>query len=321
MNWFDAIGGYFELELRNWEEFHQSIIRLNTGRNAFEYILRANEYKKVYLPYYTCEVMLEPIKKLKLDCEFYRIDRDFLPVIDVTKLQLNETLVYNNYFGIFDRNANKISRLNNNIIIDNSQAFYTKPIKGSQTFYSARKFFGVPDGAYLYTNKQLDLELQLDYSLNRMSHLLGRIEEGAEEFYQTFKRNDDVLSNQPIKQMSKLTHRLMQNIDYEYAARTRKENFNYLHSCLKDKNELNIDIESVTVPMVYPYLVKNGSELKQKLISNKIFVSTYWPNVAVWDEVKSSYENYLLQNLVTLPIDQRYNLNQMNIITNLICND
>ena len=36
--------------------------------------------------------------------------------------------------------------------------FYAKPIHGNDTFYTCRKFFGVPDGAYLYTDKLLDEE-------------------------------------------------------------------------------------------------------------------------------------------------------------------
>ena len=59
----DVIGGYFSLELPLIEEYHKNAIRLNTGRNCLEYILRVRGYKKVYIPYYTCEVILEPFKK------------------------------------------------------------------------------------------------------------------------------------------------------------------------------------------------------------------------------------------------------------------
>ena len=61
-----AIGGYFELELPKGEEYHKSALSLNSARNCFEYILRVRKYKKVYLPYYTCEVILEPLKKLNI---------------------------------------------------------------------------------------------------------------------------------------------------------------------------------------------------------------------------------------------------------------
>ena len=61
-----AIGGYFELELQKNEEYHKDALSLNTGRNALEYILKANAYKKIYIPYFTCDVLLQPILKLKL---------------------------------------------------------------------------------------------------------------------------------------------------------------------------------------------------------------------------------------------------------------
>lgn len=40
------IGGFFELELPQKEEYHSKAIRLNTGRNCLEYILKSNNYKK-----------------------------------------------------------------------------------------------------------------------------------------------------------------------------------------------------------------------------------------------------------------------------------
>ncbi len=136
-----SIGGYFELELSRGEEYHSDAIRLNTGRNAFEYILRAKKFNKVYLPFYTCDVMLEPITKLNLAYEFYSIDSNFLPIFNYSNVQENEVFVYNNYFGICDVQTREVAALCKNLIIDYSQAFYSKPIKGVDTFYSPRKFF------------------------------------------------------------------------------------------------------------------------------------------------------------------------------------
>ncbi len=313
----NAIGGYFELELLKKGEYHKKALRLNTGRNAFEYILKAKKYKKVYLPYFTCDVMLEPIKKLKLDYEFYTINENFIPNFYYQKIKVNEVFVYNNYFGICDPKVEEVVKKCRNIIIDNSQAFYSKPLKKIDTFYSPRKFFGLADGAYLYTDKFLDKILEQDESLSRMEHLLGRIEKGAEAYYEIFQENDRVLENKPIKKMSNLTHRLLSGIDYEEVKRKRIENFHYLHRKLKDSNQLNIDLNKDSVPMVYPYLIDNGRELKKKLIQNRIFVATYWPNVKDW-AIEKSVELNLYNNLISLPIDQRYGEEEMNQIISLI---
>lgn len=311
-----SIGGYFELELSQSEEYHKNAIRLNTGRNAFEYVLRAKQYKKVYLPYYTCDVMLEPIKKLVIDFEFYQIDEHFLPIFNFAKVKEKEVFVYTNYFGVCDKQVKVVSKDCKNLVVDNSQAFFSLPLPDVDTFYSPRKFFGVPDGAYLYTNKKLVVELEYDISLTKFNHLLGRIEQGAEAYYQEFKDNDKSLSDTPIKKMSKLTKRLMSAIDYEEIAKKRIQNFEYIHSVLSNSNILKPNLSLNSTPLVYPYLVKSGAELKKTLIQNKIFVPTYWPNVNLW--IDNGREVDLVNNIVCLPIDQRYNLKEMDRVIEII---
>lgn len=312
-----SIGGYFELELPVAEEFHRNAIRLNTGRNAFEYILKAKNYKKVYLPFYTCDAMLEPITRLNLKYEFYSIDSDFLPIFDFKQVCESDVFVYSNYFGLCDKQSKEIASICENIIVDNSQAFYTKPIEGKDTFYSPRKFFGLPDGAYLYTDKLLDYNLEKDISYERCEHLLGRIDTTAEQHFQVYKENSKILSNQPIKEMSNLTKRLLSSIDNDNIKMKRNNNFLYLHDHLSDTNKLNFNINGNTAPMVYPYLVDNGGQLKVKLIESKIFVATYWPNVLNWAE-KNSFEYTLTNNLLALPIDQRYGEGEMKRIIEII---
>jgi hypothetical protein len=312
-----SIGGYFELELPVTEEFHRNAIRLNTGRNAFEYILRAKNYKMVYLPFYTCDVMLEPITKLNLKYKFYNIDSNFMPIFNFKSIGENDVFVYNNYFGLCDKQTKEIASLCVNLIIDNSQAFYSKPIQGVDTFYSPRKFFGLPDGAYLYTDKLLDYNFEKDISYERCEHLLGRIDTTAEQHFQIYKENSKTLCNQPIKEMSNLTQRLLSSIDYKTISDKRRKNFNIIHNELGKRNKLEFNISSKEVPMIYPFLVLNGSKLKRELIANKIYVATYWPNVLSWVQ-SDNYEFNLAENLIALPIDQRYTNNDLEFLLKII---
>lgn len=312
-----SIGGYFELELSRGEEYHSDAIRLNTGRNAFEYILRAKKYNKVYLPYYTCDVMLEPITKLNLDYEFYFIDSNFVPIFNYSNVQENEVFVYNNYFGICDEQSREVAPHCKNLIIDNSQAFYSKPIKGVDTFYSPRKFFGLPDGAYLYTDKLLDFNLEKDISYKRCEHLLGRVDTGAEAHFQTYKENSKSLCNQPIHEISNLTQKLLSSIEYNNIALIRKQNFNYLHNELYQKNKLRLEFTNSAAPMIYPFLIDNGAALKKELIANKIYVASYWPNVLDWAKA-DSFEYNLAKNMIAVPVDQRYEIKDMNEVLKLL---
>lgn len=309
-----AIGGYFELELRRNSHFHAAL-KLNTARNCLEYILRVRQYRKIFIPYYTCDVLLEPIHKLNLEYEFYHIDENFQPVI-TKELGVDEAFLYTNYFG-FTQKISKLLRLKYpNLIIDNCQAFYADVLEHTDTFYSARKFFGVPDGAYLYTDKMAVSPMPVEISASRFSHLFKRIEGGAEAGYQDFQHNENSLSNLPIREMSAISDRILQNVDYEYVRYKRRENFSYLHAVLKDINWLKLNPEEDIVPMVYPFWSPDRT-LRKRLLENRIYVATYWPNVLKWCKEHTLESNWA-QYLIPLPIDQRYGPHEMEQIVKII---
>ena len=311
-----AIGGYFGLELRHGEHYHKDAIRLNTARNCFEYVLRSRQYTKVYIPYYTCEVMLEPLNKLSVQYEFYSVNEKLEPVV-LPDLKENEAFLYTNYYGLKQDCVLKLANcFRNRLIVDNAQAFYAKPIHGIDTFYSARKFFGVADGAYLYTDKLLEEEFPQDESFDRMSHLLKRVDVSAEFGFSDFRANDESLIGQPIKKMSNLTAAILGSIDYDNAAKQRRENYLFLDSVLGEQNKIRLELDNDAVPMAYPYWT-NDDSLRKKLIDNRIYVAKYWPNVFDWCN-ENDIEYKLTKYMLPLPCDQRSGEEDMERIITLI---
>lgn len=61
---------------------------------------------------------------------------------------------------------------------------------------------------------------------------------------------------------------------------------------------------------MYPMLIKNGSDLRSKLIGLKIYVPLLWPNVLVNLEAYT-YERNMVSCILPLPCDQRYSLNDV----------
>lgn len=304
------------MELPLHEEYHKEAIKLNTGRNCLEYILRVRKYKKVYIPYYTCEVVLEPFKKLGVDYEFYHIGLH-LEIEDKISLKSKEALLYINYFGLKQRYIEYLAgKFGAQLIVDNTQAFYSKPIDGVDSFYTCRKFFGVADGACLYTEKQLDHDFEQDESYDRMAHLLKRIDLSAEQGFADFRKADNGLDNQPIKKMSKLTQRMMQSIDYESVMKRRRKNYQVCHKALAGDNNLDLPLENDAVPMVYPYYVRIEG-LRQKLIEDKIYIAQYWPNVLRWCN-SGDLEYSMTDNIIPIPVDQRYGESDIKKIINII---
>ena len=316
------IGGYFELELGPKKTFiHEDGVLLNSGRNALEFVLTSlPELSHLWVPFYTCEVVLSPLNKLGISYSFYRINKHLELQQDIA-LGKGDYLLYTNYFGIKDEYIKSLAnRYGGHLIVDNAQALFAEPISDISTVYSPRKFVGIPDGGIAYCIHNNDVKLyNQDFSYDRFSHLIKRIDIGATEAYVDFKENGSKLQNLPILQMSKLTKALLYNIDFEEIRLRRMANFMVLHNALKDTNAFAIpDISTFKCPMVYPYL-PNDELLKQKLIENKVFVATYWPNVFEWCN-KGDWEYTLAEKTCYLPIDQRYGEAEMNAIINIINN-
>ena len=343
-----AIGGYFELELNEGFELHGDAIKLNSGQYALEYILKARKYRKVYLPYYICDSVLHPFKRQGVAYEFYHINELLEPAVELQPKD-DEAVLYVNYFGLKNRKTDTFCYSYRNTILDNTQAFYSEPgnkaaIEREQskarfgsveceqarpkvkyddrsiqcdTLYSCRKYFGVPDGAYLYTDCILDEEIPQDESFDRLTFLTKRIDRSAQEAYADFHANDEALANVGMRRMSRLTEKMMRSIDYSAKANKRIHNFHVLDDALRETNRFKWDMDYGTVPMVYPYYVENGAKLRQHLIDNQVFCARYWPNVLEWCK-PSEWEYQLSENLVCIPIDQRYDEEDMKGIISTI---
>ena len=253
----EGIGGYFELELQPSKNklFKSNAVYVNSGRNAFEYIIRSiPKVNKVWMPYYTCSSLQEPISRLNLEIEYYHINAQLeIDNIDSIHLGINDYLLYTNYFGVKGNYADFLQqKIQDNLILDNSQALFYSP--SNFCFYSPRKFVGLPDGGVAYSKYKYALEDKDTLSYDRCSHLLKRFDLKASEGYGDFKENGAKIHELELKEMSSLTYSLMQSIDFEPIKQKRTANFKYLHKYLGEYNEFSIDINNIDGPLVYPFL-------------------------------------------------------------------
>lgn len=308
------IGGYFGLEQLISEEYYSGLVAVNNARCALLYILKAKDYKKVYLPYFLCDSVRLLLEREHFPYEQYRVDRTFLPLFR-QDIKDDEVVYIVNYYGMLT--SSQICGLNQqygNIIVDNAQAFFANPINGIDTIYSCRKFFGVPDGGYVYTDVELKEDIPIDVSMNRMKHILGRFEgKSASDYYKDFNNNDESFKKIELRRMSKLTHNFLGAVDYKRAKARREQNFEVLGNSLGELNQLNIHCPAG--PYAYPFYTKNGMLLKRALAKEKIFVATLWPNVLKTD---LDTEIDLTENILPLPCDQRYSEDDMYTVVDTI---
>lgn len=307
------IGGYFELERFFGKEYHEKALGLNSGRNALLYLLKARKIKKLYIPYFLCDSVSNLCRNYGFEFHFYSIARDFLPVFPAAPGRDEYLYVVNFYGQISNEMVLRMKQKYGNIIFDNIHAFFQKPVTGVDTIYSCRKFFGVPDGAYLATDAVLEEKLKQDVSSHRMRHILGRFEGFASDYYQDFKSNDHSFGQLPLMEMSALTRNLLRAVDYETVRKKRNENYAYLETALGTRNPLKL--RTLYGPYAYPFYHKNGMALKQALAAEKIYVATLWPNVL---EYEGTLEKDYAENILPLPCDQRYTQEDMERIIDVI---
>lgn len=299
------IGGYFGMEQLRGSAYHRDLIAVNNGRNALVYLLKARQIRKLYLPLFLCDSVSNVCRRENCQIAFYSIGEDFHPRFS-DSLRDDEWLYLVNYYGQLSNAAiQTMKRRWDRIIVDNVQAFFQRPVPGVDTVYSCRKFFGVPDGGYVATDACLP-KLPEDISKDRMTHILGRYEGTASEYYSAFKANDMAFRELPLRGMSRLTRNFMTGIDYAFVKNTREENYRILADALGETNRLQLT--EPEGPYAYPYYCPNGMEVKTQLAKQGIYVATLWPNLR---ELEGCLERDYAENILPLPCDQRYGQEDM----------
>lgn len=303
-------GGYIEFEHFHGKEFHEGALRLNSGRHGLEYLIRSKNIKKITIPYFLCDCVKRICDKFQVEVCYYHINSQFEPLCDKTFFGDNWMYIVNYYGQISNEKIEYFKNKYGNVIVDNVQAFFQYPVSGIDTIYTCRKFFGVSDGGYLYTDKRLNI-LEKDFSYDRLQFLFGRFEKTADEFYGDYVKNNKMFNMQNVKEMSDLTQNILKGLDYTFIKIRRTENFRRLHTSFEMKNKLKLrDTEG---GFMYPLYIESGDQIRKILQKKKIYIPTLWPEVLnICRENELEYD--MAKNILPLPIDQRYDVMDMDYL-------
>lgn len=314
------IGGYFELECFNGKHYHEAAIKLNSGRGCLAYLIELRNISTLWLPIYLCGCIEDLCKKHNVTVKHYNITPSLLPNYNF-KMGEDDYLYLVDYFGQLqiDDVLTAGSICGGRLIVDEIQGFFRRPWKNADTLYSCRKWFGVSDGAYLYTKDGdvLHKDYPLDESYERMHFVLGRFEKGSNPFYREADFNELIFTEEGYKEMSPITSNLLGAIDYDVAISKRDSNWNILADSFFQDNVLSP--EKPVGPFRYPLLLSNANaaEIRSSLMGRRIYVPVLWPNVLV-NTKKNSIEHYYSSNILPLPLDHRYNCEDMIYMVHVI---
>lgn len=313
------IGGYMELEYFRGRELYGDLYKFNLGRTAFMWLLQNIEHKRVFVPEYICDSVPNSAVRAGFEVVSYDLDENLRPVWRGEEPGPDDIFYLVSYYGQLTRDEileyhDRFPKL----IVDNAQAFYDAPVRleGIHTIYTARKYFGLSDGAYVASDIPFDEDsLELDKSENRISHLTGRMEDNARDHYSEMLDVSHTFAEETPKRMSLLTENFLRGIDYDYVQKRRVENYKTLSELLPGSNVFTRNMPSC--PFAYPYHHKDGVALRKYLAQKSIFVPTNW-SYLIKKLPEGSLQYEWSADILPLPVDQRYGEEEMRIIAEAV---
>jgi hypothetical protein len=290
---------------------HENALALNCGRNCLDYLIRARGIKSIWLPGLLCGSVAGVCRRHHVEIHRYHIREDYL--FGAIPVREGDWLYVADLCGQIPRAAIKgIVAKYKNVIFDEAQAYFAPPVEGADTLYTCRKFFGVPDGAFLHTGSRCTDEIPRDESIARMQALLeGKHGSG----YGNAAESDELFNSEPLKWMSTFTMDLLRSIDYEAVKAQRTANFAALSLSLGPVNKLKPRRSEGA--FAYPLWLEQGDAVRRMLAAKKIYIPLFWPNVLTDSDV-TPLERDLALNVLPVPCDQRYGPREMKVFAQQI---
>ncbi len=321
---------------------------LSTGRSAISFAIKTIEErnpqlkKSAVLPPFTCHTVIEPFLNADYEVYHYPINEKLETSADLILQCVKDhdaaVVLFHRYFGFntvkgSDSLCRELREQNKFSIEDCTQCLYDGKNKSDADFFvgSIRKWQGTPDGGFAVCRegefqdkpKQPDTPLEqakIKASYAKYKYLFDH--EGEKPaFLQLYREAEDILIAQDgFRSISPTSQKMQSNLDVCFLQNRRRENFQILLLGLADFQDvrpmfdrLNADI----VPLYFPILTKDRAALQAHLVQHAIYAPVVWPKAECLGEVCKEAE-YLYQHLLCIPIDQRYDKDDMNRVLETI---
>lgn len=303
--------------------------------------------KEVLIPAFTCQTVITPFEEAGWKCYYYGINKNLR--IDITHLMVTiesfnvSLLVVHPYFGmeLSETEIKALQYLSDKgiqIILDLTQCIFSNKTYPFVTYTvgSYRKWFSIPDGGFLLKSQNTKNILQpsmenTEFSEREIAAMYLR----GQYFGNGDKRTKDISirlskeadhiidSNVSPHSISKVAYNLLLTQDIDQNKNSRLCNCKFLFTHIKNSEKISKVyqyIEAVTTPPLYFVIyVDDRLALQRLLIQDSIYAPIIWPvedeNVLINEEVR-----YIYKHLLAIPCDQRYDINDMQRVVEIINN-
>lgn len=326
-----------------WDKSEFNHVFFKSGRNAIKALCQILSCeKRVALPAYTCSTVIDPFISEGWQVSFYRIKKDMTVDLDslmelVFEKKPSAVLVHS-FFGLDTLGTDSewiegLKRKGIIIIEDMTQSLFSPHRLENADYYvsSLRKFFAIPDGGVLFSSRTLDRLCDISisdssiadtalkaFNLKAEYFVSGNLEI-KQQFREAYQQLNSLISdNSNISDISNVSLSILAGVDVKNMAKHRRENY------LRIEERIN-HVEPVlkcslgdSVPLYYPvYVEGERKELQEYLASRNIYCPVIWPRPNAVTSLDKNLE-YMYENMLCIPIDQRYSSVDMDRIVSSI---
>lgn len=326
-----------------WIKKFGDITLTSCGRGAISLILgeAVVKAKTALLPSYVCNTVILPFIEQGYNCFFYKINNDLTPNLnDIMRYKDIGVFLHMGYFG-FPTNSSLLPvirhfKAESTVIVEDIThtlfSDYERFCDNDYQVASLRKWAGVPSGGFLASKMAISsqpkrnetfAEIRKKALQKKARYMNGDNEVLKQQYLELFAQGEQYLNHcvTPFE-IDSVSKALISSLDVKKLIHTRRSNFKTLSEKLSDITYIEpifSDLPDNICPLFYPvYIKKNRNEVQQRLAEHEVYCPVHWH---VSEHVKDSeiIEN-IYDIILSIPCDQRYGLNDMLRITEVMRN-
>lgn len=321
---------------------------MSTGRGAISFVLDTIERrnpditKVALLPPFTCNTVIEPFLVKGYEVKTFHTGKNLRTTgadIVSTAHECNAGVVlFHRYFGVdsisnIDETVNELRNAGIIVIEDCTQCLYST-FKRSDADYivgSIRKWCGVPDGGFAvckdgrFENKPKKKDAELEEAKKKASILKYQyLFEGVgykNVFLTKYREAEDILNEEKTYfTISDLSAAIQGNLDVENLKQRRRDNYKIIAEGLKEVKGITVITEALAddeVPLYCPIFCEHRFDTQKQLVKNAIYAPVVWLKADCCPAVDEDAD-YLYDHILCIPIDQRYDEDDMKRVINTL---
>lgn len=321
---------------------------LSTGRSATRLVLQTIEERNPHLrkvaliPPFTCYTVIDPfidfgyeIHTLPISLDLMTMSEEILQSVEQARA---EVLLVHRYYG-FDtlpgfNGIVEILRSKGVVIIEDcTQCMYSGFELSDADYFvgSIRKWCGVPDGGFAicregdFRHKPCCSDEKMVEAKRIASELkyqfLFEAKGDKPTFKSKYREAEELLDNQNgYYSIGELSARMQAELDVDMLRQKRRENYNVLSKGLQNVTGLSIIytvLPSEVTPLYFPVLVEDREQWQNLLADNDIYAPVVWPKAEQCPDIDDDSQT-IYDKILCIPIDQRYGIDDMERIVEVI---